>query len=589
MDALSAVFAVTIGLVAAAAAVFAVGYSSRNTVSDFTLPLFVLAMFCVVTAANVATFLFAWELMALSSFVLVIGDGVPRSRRQAGFLYAAMTHVATVFVAGAFFLIARDAGSQEFARMSASGEAMTRTASSVAFLFAAAGFGTKAGLVPLHIWLPRAHPVAPSHVSALMSGAMVNTGLYGIMRVSLDFLGPGEEWWGVTLIVVGSLSAVLGILYAVTEHEMKRVLAFSTIENVGIATVGIGVALTFQSHLQPALASAALVAVLLHVLSHSVLKGALFLAAGAVQRSAHTLNLDRLGGLSRRMPATAAVTLVTSLAVVGLPPFSGFPGEWLLFRSLLALGQFDSGTIAPLVGLAALGALVLTGGLALACFVRLYGIAFLGVARSPEADQAREVSLSMRLPLLALGAVAALGGVAAPLVIRIVRPAARSLFSDPGVRIEAARRFADPAGGSLSLLAVTAVFALAGVTAWLALRLILGATSDARGAIWATGMQFRPTMQYTATSFSKPLRLFFSRVLLPERRIETEFHGASPLPRLVRYSGRVPAMFEERVYHPARGFAIWSAARVRTVQNGSVQVYLLYIVATLVILLGVTR
>ena len=390
-----------------------------------------------------------------------------------------MTHAATVFVAAAFFFIAHDAGSQEFARMSAAGGAMSRTAASVAFLFAAAGFGTKAGLVPLHIWLPRAHPVAPSHVSALMSGAMVNTGLYGIMRVSLDFLGPGEEWWGVVLIVVGSVSAVLGILYAVTEHEMKRVLAFSTIENMGIITVGIGVALTFQAHGLETLAAAALTAALLHLLSHSVIKGALFLAAGSVQRSAHTLDLDRLGGLSRRMPATAAVTLVASLAIVGLPPLSGFPGEWLLFRSLLALGQLDSGTIAPLAGLAALGAIALTGGLALACFVRLYGVAFLGLSRSPEAAQANEVSLSMRLPVFALGAAALLGGVAAPLVVHVVRPAARSLFAEPGVHIEAAHRLTAPAGGSLSLLAVAAVLGLAGTTAWLALRLLLRA--DGRG------------------------------------------------------------------------------------------------------------
>ena len=589
-DALSAVFALGIGVVSAAACVFAVGYSRPRAADDFALPIFVLAMVCVVAAANVVTFLFAWEAMALSSFVLVMGDGLARPRRMAAVLYGGMTHVATVAVTGAFFIVAHAAGSQDFARMSAVGGRLSPALASVAFLLAVAGFGTKAGLVPFHVWLPRAHPVAPSHVSALMSGAMVNTGLYGIIRVGAGFLGPGEAWWGVGLMAAGCLSAVLGILYALFEQDMKRVLAFSTIENVGIMTVAIGAALTFQAHGLDALAAAAMVAALLHSLSHGVLKAALFLGAGAVQRTTHTLSLDRLGGLARTMPVTGAVALLASLAISGLPPLSGFPGEWLLFRSLFVLGGEPVGALTRMAALGALGAMALTGGLALACFVRLSGISFLGLPRSQEAAQAHDGPWTMRLPLLGLGAIALAGGVAASVVIRAVTPAGEVLFGQRGVATSgASQRIVDAGGGALSLLVVAAALALTAGLAWLGLRLYFGATRVERGPIWSTGVVFRPSMQYTATSLSKPLRSFFSRVLLPERRVVTEFHAGSPLPKVVHYSGRVPPIIEERLYHPARSLAIWSARRVRGLQNGSVQLYLLYIVGTLVVLLVVTQ
>ena len=295
LDPLGGVFMAIVAGVALASSVFGTGYARHRLIDDLVYPLFILTLLLVTCSANVYTFLVAWEGMALTSFVLVLGDGAT-SRRQAAILYLVMTHVATVFVAASFFIIAREAGSTDFSAMS--GVSLSVPMASLAFLFAVAGFGTKAGLIPLHIWLPRAHPVAPSHVSALMSAAMVKTGLYGIARVSLVFLGPGEPWWGIALMSAGAVSAVLGVLYALMERDIKRILAYSTVENVGIIAIGLGAAIALRAEGRDALAGAALTAALLHATNHAWFKTLLFLSAGSVQRAAQTLNLDRLGGLA---------------------------------------------------------------------------------------------------------------------------------------------------------------------------------------------------------------------------------------------------------------------------------------------------
>lgn len=586
LDPLGAVFAAIIGGVGVAACVFGTGYARPRQLDDAVFPLFLLAMLLVAAAANVYTFLAGWEGMALMSFMLVLGDGSPRPRRQAAILYLVMTHVATVLVAAAFFIVAREAGSTTFTEMDHTG--LSRPLASLAFLCAVVGFGTKAGLVPFHVWLPRAHPVAPSHVSALMSAAMVKTGLYGLIRVSFGFLAPGEPWWGMLLMAVGGASAVLGVLWALMEHDIKRILAYSTVENVGIITVALGAALTLRAEDHPALSAAALAAALLHATNHAWFKTLLFLAAGSVQRAAHTLNLDRTGGLLRRMPFTGAAVLVGCLSIAALPPFNGFAGEWMVLRSLVDLGASDGGDASRLVGLATLGGLALAGGLAVACFVRLFGIAFLGLPRSEDAEAATESGAAMYVVLgaLAVGCVAT--GLAAPWIIRWFEPIPIALIGSQGATAER-ERLTFASGASLSPAVIAGVLIVLAPLPWVAARVFYGAGRRAQGPVWATGMRFRPSMQYTGTSFTKPIRLFFSRVLLPERRIEVSYHGVSPLPRLVRYSGRVPALFEERLYAPVRTLAIWSAGRLRLLQNGSVQLYLLYIMAALIVLLLVAR
>lgn len=586
LDSLGAVFAAIVAGVGLSASTFGIGYARHRLIDDLVYPLFILTLLMVTCAGNVYTFLAAWEGMALTSFVLVLGDGTPRPRRQAAILYLVMTHVATVFVAASFFVVARESGSTDFAAMDGSG--LSVPLASLAFLFAVAGFGTKGGLIPLHIWLPRAHPVAPSHVSALMSAAMVKTGMYGIARVGLVFLGPGEPWWGIVLMSVGALSSVLGVLYALMERDMKRILAYSTVENVGIITIALGASVALRAEGRDVLAGAALTAALLHATNHAWFKTLLFLSAGSVQRAAHTLNIDRLGGLARAMPATGAATLVGSLAIAALPPFNGFAGEWLLFRTLIGAGGGADGDAVRLTSLIVVGALALTSGLAVACFVRLFGIAFLGIGRTPEATAAREPAPIMAgmLALLAFGCLAA--GIASAWIVRWLQSVPDAVLGATVAREDGGRLVLD-GGGAFSPVIVAGALIILAPLPWLLARIVFGATRRGRGPIWSTGVAFRPTMQYTGTSFSKPLRLFFGRVLLPERQIDVTYHGASPMPRLVRYSGRVPALFEERLYLPLRELALRAAGRLRLIQSGSVQAYLLYMMAALALLLVVAR
>ncbi|MBI5284898.1 MAG: hydrogenase 4 subunit B [Chloroflexi bacterium] len=587
LDPLGAVFAAIVGGVGLACSVFGISYARHRLIDDLVYPPFLLTLLLVTCAGNVYTFLAAWEGMALTSFILVLGDGAPRPRRQAAILYLVMTHVATAFVAASFFIVAKESNSTEFAGMD--GSALPVPLASAAFLFTVAGFGTKAGLIPLHIWLPRAHPVAPSHVSALMSGAMVKTGLYGIARVGLVFLGPGEPWWGMVLMSVGAASAVLGVLYALMERDMKRILAYSTVENVGIIAVGLGAAVALRAEGRDALAGAALTAALLHATNHAWFKTLLFLSAGSIQRAAHTLNIDRLGGLARALPATGAATLAGSLAIAALPPFNGFASEWILLRTLIGAGGAGGDDGVRLASLIAVGALALASGLAVACFVRMFGIAFLGVGRTPEATAAREPAPIMAgvLSVLAIGCLAT--GVASAWMVRWLQSVPEAVMGAPAAHASDSARLALVGGGSFSPVVIAAALIALAPMPWLLARLVFGANRQTRGPVWSTGVAFQPLMQYSGTSFSKPLRLFFGRVLLPERQIEVVYHGASPLPRLVRYSGRVPALFEERLYLPLRALALWAAGRVRLIQSGSVQAYLLYMMAALAVLLVVAR
>ncbi|MBI2764412.1 MAG: hypothetical protein HYX53_00710 [Chloroflexi bacterium] len=589
MDGLGALLGAVVALVALFASVFAVGYSHPRRVDDAVYPLFVLSMFGVAGAGNVFTFFTMWEAMALTSFLLVLGDGRSHTQQVASLLYLGMTHVATVLAVASLLLLADAAGSQEFQRMGlaqAGGSARTSLALSLALV----GFGTKAGLVPLHIWLPRAHPVAPSHVSALMSAAMVATGIYGLVRVAFEFTGPGEEWWGIMLMAAGAVTAVLGVLYALMEKDMKRCLAYSTVENMGIVTIALGAALSFRAASLPGPAAAALLAAFVHLANHAVLKSLLFLGAGAVQHSAHSLDMDRLGGLLRALPLTGVAMLAGSLGLASVPPLNGFTGEWILARSLISLAGSGAGIATGLAAAGALALLALTAGLALACFVRLFGMTFLGLPRGGTADACHEPSRLMTVPVLGLAALAVAAGVGAAGLVRLLRGVPASLAGSPGADSGAAfHRVALSGGGSFSPVVVAiAVLALAAVP-WLVLRALFGATRHSRGPVWATGGAFAPGMQYTATSLSKPVRLFFRRILLPEREIQVDYHGTSLLPRRVRYSGRVPATFEERVYAPLRSVAIFSARRIRALQNGSVEVYLLYIFVALLAMLVVAR
>src|SRR5437762_13470823 len=368
-------------------------------------------MALVVAAHDGLLFLLAWEIMALAPFFLVIFDDRQESVRHAAWTYLAATRIGTAFLLVLFVLLGGLAGSSDFDAYRAILLADPGLAS-VAFVLALIGFGSKAGIVPAHVWLPEAHPVAPSHASALMSGAMIKIGIYGLVRI-LTLLGTPQPWWGWPLIAIGASSGVLGVLFALAQHDLKRLLAYSSVENIGIVLLGIGLGVLGLATGIPALAVIGFAAGLLHILNHSIFKGLLFLGAGAVQQGAHSLELETLGGLLKRMPWTGTAFLIGAAAIVGLPPLNGFVSEFLVFYAGFAAVMDPAASIA-LAGLMAIVAMGLIGGLAAACFAKAFGIVFLGSPRTAKAEKADEAAPAMRAAMAGLAPLCVAVGLAAP-------------------------------------------------------------------------------------------------------------------------------------------------------------------------------
>jgi hydrogenase-4 component B len=549
--------------------------------------------------------------MALSSAALVVGAKPVGEQVSAGYLYLGVTHLATAALVVAFALLSAAAdGSLAFADWGSAAGTMPALERDVVFGLLLIGFGTKAGAIPLHVWLPRAHPAAPAHVSALMSGVMIKTGIFGLVRLGLGVLGPGPESWGVVLIVIGALSAVLGVLYALMEHDLKRLLAFHSIENIGIILLGLGAAMVLAGRGLALAAALALSAALFHSLNHGLFKALLFLAAGAVQAAAGTRNLNRLGGLVRGMPITALLFGVGAAAISCLPPLNGFASEWLTFQGLIgAGGSTDLSLVARSIALLAVGALALTAALAVACFVKATGTAFLALPRSPGAATAREAARSERMGMGILAVLCVvLGLAAAPVASRLaeigaplvgaVAPAAPSLPGAPPnlfLLSAAPAQLVLEAGGSRAGAGAIAPAALGGVgLVVVAVGLVALRRGRRRELVrttptWTNGIIPEPAMEYTSTSYSKLLRLFFARVLRPERELHVEYHAGTPLPSTMRYTGEVTHVLEEHVFAPLHALAIRGSSFVRRLQNGSLQAYLAYALIGLIVLLAVSR
>ena len=576
LDRLSAFFLLLICIVAAPAALFSTSYveehyeGAKRTWFWLLLPWFVGSMVMIVTASTAFAFLFGWELMTLVSAGLILLDGDSEKRRHDLFIYLLMMHAGAAAVFACFLLFLPAAPALSFAALrSATLPAGMRTA---IFVLALIGFGAKAGLIPLHLWLPRAHPMAPTPVSALMSAVMLKTAVYGFARVVFDFMGGGPAWWGYVLLAAGAVSGVLGVLYAIAENDLKRLLAYSSVENIGIIFLGLGAALVFMAHDSLSWASLALLGALLHALNHALFKSALFLGAGAIGHSTHTLDLEELGGLQNRMPWTGAAFLVACCSIVGLPLFNGFVSEWLTFRSFLAGSSLTTAfaTIAlPLMA----GVLALIGGLAAACFAKVYGVAFLGRPRSLEAEYAREVSLAMRAStgFLALCCIGV--GVMPGVILQPLSATAAGLLHGAVM----------PAGTE----------ALANSMPWIALAIAvaLAGAMAVRGAVritatWACGApRLDARMQYTSTAFSKPLRKVFSQVYRAERTVEVSPTTETYFPTSMTYRSVRTTSYERTLYRPAVDAIVAGAHRLRQLQTGNIQVYLLYIFLALVALL----
>lgn len=607
VDPLSGLFMTVVGAVAIATGIYSVAYPHSHdhdhalaggvssTTVQAALPLFAATMVAVPAAGNVTTFLVLWELMALASLVLVLAEHRERPEvGQAGVWYAAMTHAGLVAILLGLVVFATAAGTETFAGMRAAGSGLSPATSSLVFLLVFAGFGSKAGLVPLHVWLPRAHPEAPSYVSALMSAAMVNLGLYGVLRVGFDLLGGGPRWWWLLVLAVGALSALYGVLQAGAATDLKRLLAYSTTENLGLIFIGVGAAGVFAAAGDASLASLLMIAAVLHTVNHAAFKTLLFLGAGAVLRSTGLRDLDKMGGLAHRMPATAVLFGLGALGASGLPPGNGFVSEWLLLQGLIhSLSLSSAPDIAVAIAMPlAVGAVALTAGLGVAMFVKAFGVGFLARPRSAEAADAKEVPRTMRAGMV-LAALAC--GILALAPLALVRPLERVLVTMPSIGEERPVHGAvelQLSGITGSMSPVLIALGLVGGTLLIAVivRRLGGRQPRRTALVWGCGgTRLSPRMQYTATAYAEPLTRVFDDVLRPEHDIDITHHVESRyLVESVRYRQRVSDRIETRLYPPLLTAASRWASVARRLQNGSVHRYLAYgLVGLLLVLIAV--
>lgn len=586
-DRLSGLFMAVAGAVAVPAGVYAVGYlrhSGAARAGCALLPLFVASMLLVPAAASAVTLLACWELMALTSLLLVLAEHGRRPEvAEAGRWYAVMTHLGFACILAALMLAG--GGSLTTARQ------LPGVLAGTVFVLAVAGFGSKAGMVPLHAWLPRAHPEAPSHVSALMSAAMVNMGVYGIIRTGFGVLGGGARWWWLLVLMLGAASAVYGMLQAAMSSDLKRLLGYSTTENMGLVLIGVGAAGLFAGSGQRVLAGLAMTAALLHVAGHAAFKTLLFLSAGAVAQRAGTRDLDALGGLRAGMPATTAAFGWGALAASALPPGTAFVSEWLLVQALIH-GLPGGGTAAAVVLPVAVAAVALTAGLAVATFVKAFGIGFLARPRSDGAAQATEAPASMLAGMGLAGAASAVLALAPGTVLPALARAAGMTTGSPVSGLVTLRLSGIAGEVSPLLLALALLAAMIAAAGWL--RALPARRARRAARLWDCGAgPLTARMEYTATSFAEPLQRVFDDVLAPETDIDvTHLDEARYLVKAVAYRRRVPDRIEHRLYRPVlAAVGAWGAAG-RRLAPGSVHRYLgygFYAVTGLLIVLAVTR
>lgn len=599
-DRVSAFFLGVISLLAVAVSLYSFGYAAeflqrRNMgLFIFLYNAFLLSMAGVVLAGHVVLFLFAWEGMSLTTYFLISYEHEDPAARRAAFLYVVMTHIGTALLVIMFVLLYSRTGSFSFDAFSAAGTGLPVSIQSIIFLCATVGFGIKAGIIPLHIWLPEAHPAAPSNISALMSGVMIKTGIYGMVRVFFDFLGPDiPQWWGVFILCLAVTSSVLGVLYALMEHDLKRLLAFHSIENIGIILMGVGAALLFSSLGHKPLAAIALIAGLYHVLNHAIFKGLLFLGAGSVLHATHSRNIEEFGGLIKTMPWTSFFFLIGAVAISALPPLNGFVSEWLTFQALLLGFHISDLTVRIAVPLT-VALLALTGALAAACFVKAFGITFLGLARSEGAEHARESSFSMVAAMGVLAAFCVLFGVAPGLVVSVLDPLAGSLLREDlsSQVVLHGTLLLVPRSTSTSIAPSVLTGALVAATLLpLAAGFLFGGRLRKRFAMtWACGLQrIQPRMQYTATGFSKPLRMIFSNIYRATHEIEIADETSPYFRPNITYALKTESVFLKHLYEPAYSVVLRSARLFRKIQTGRIHTYLAYIFITLVLLLLFAR
>jgi hydrogenase-4 component B len=588
VDALGAFFLVVVNLGGAVTSFYALGYGRHEVSPARVLPFyaaFLGAMNLVVFADDAFTFLLAWEFMSLTSWAIVLARYDDPANSRAALIYLVMASFGTLCLLLAFGLLAGPAGGYAFDTIRAA--AFAPATAMLAVLLALVGAGSKAGLVPLHVWLPLAHPAAPSHVSALLSGVMTKVGIYGFVRIAFDLAGPPNPWFGLVVLTLGGITAAIGVLYALMQHDLKRLLAYHTVENIGIIFIGLGLALAFRANGMNVAAALALTAALFHVFNHSVFKSLLFYGAGAVLVATGERDMERLGGLIHRMPQTAVVFLIGCAAISALPPLNGFVSEWLTFQAILVspqLPQWGLKLTVPAAG----ALLALSAALAAACFVKAFGVTFLGRPRSPAAAAAAEVDPFSLAAMFLLAAICFLAGVLPGLVIDALSPVAALLVGDTMPRQAGVPWLSIvPIGQSRSsyngLIILIFLIASGTITAMVIHRFATRATR--RSAIWDCGFPLdAPQTQYASSSFAMPIRRVFGTVVFDVReRVDM------PRPGEMRAGS-----FHLRVLDPAWRFAYGPiartvgtvATRLNRLQFLTIRSYLTLVFCTLILLLA---
>jgi hydrogenase-4 component B len=583
LDTLSGFFLLLVGLAGAGISIFAAGYfrSGEGTAPGLLCleyHLFLASMALVVLADDAYFFMVAWETMALSSYFLVTSQHRIAEIRRAGFLYLLMAHVGALCILLSFGVL--QGGRWQFTFDAMRGASLTPLWAGAAFLLALLGFGAKAGLVPLHVWLPEAHPAAPSPVSAMMSGLMLSTAVYGMLRISFDLLRLRYWWWGVLVLGVGLFSALFGAIFAAVQTDMKRLLAYSSIENIGLVFTGIGLAILFDASHLPLFAALALSAALIHTLNHSIFKSLLFLATGSVLHATNQRSLGKLGGLIRSMPWVATLALVGTLAIAGLPPLNGFVSEWLLLQSFLYTPQIPHAFLNMLIPLGA-AVLALTAALAAYVMVKFYGVIFLGQHREPSFAHAHDADWLERIGLtwLAIGCIAI--GVMPQLALRAAGTVTGTLL---GQRVNLSSSFLwlapiAPKQASYSgLLLLAGLIGVVGIT-FITVRVVAHGRM-LRTVPWDCGYPWQTArMQDTAEGFGQPIRHIFGAFFGMERQLPSPTDTA-PHYR-IHIEDRIWGAFYLPIARGVQRLADW----IGPLQGGRLPIYLLYSFLTLIALL----
>ncbi len=582
-DGWSAIFLLLLGIAGTMTSIYALGYARAYLGQKLRLlgsmwNLFIMSMVLVLLAGDALSFLLFWEIMAVASFMLVNHESDKKETWNAANQYLVMTSVGTTFITIAFLLTSAASADFSFAAMAKN--TLAPVWQHVVFACALAGFALKAGLVPLHVWLPKAHPAAPSHVSAIMSGVMLKIALYGFGRFMLDLYPNWNYWWAVAIILMGTISAFLGVLYAQMENDIKRILAYSSVENMGVifAAFGCGVMLKVVAGGDWYLLGVA--AALLHAFNHSIMKSLMFMSAGSIMHGTGSKNLEIMGALWRKMPYTGLFTLVGSMALSALPLTNGFTGEWLVLQSFITLARSSGAQDIRLLTAVSFILLGFTGALALGCFVRLFGVAFLGRARSEEAEHAHESDGFM---LLGMGLASVLVIVFGVYPMPVVTAIASALGMDQSV-IWQGLGFAWAGSGSVAVFSpviLALVIAVIGAVLYAA----VSSSFVEKDVTWNCGTVPTARQQYSATGFSKPVRRAFDYLLKPKRQVFYEHKDNAYFGRQLSYKLEIPDMITEKLYHPIQKHFVRVSAFLRRLQQGSVRLYVSYVMAAMVLVL----